>query len=140
MCSAVTAECTGTKQNISSISYIWKSTVPALCLCKQNKRLCKIFGIVLFKCGTVRCQETIFNSLQDNYTVLIWPYTSNLNCHTPAARQKKTFLVICVQDSAEAGCPFQESMKKENKYISSPPDCQIMKISLGMLPCNLALK
>jgi len=71
MCSAGTAECTGIKQLISDISYILKSTVPTPCPCKQNKGLCKIFGIVLSKCGTVRCQETIFNSLQENYTVLL---------------------------------------------------------------------
>lgn len=95
---------------------------------------------MLSKCGMVRSQETIFSSLQDNNTVLLKLYTSNLNCHTPAARQKKSFVVISVQDSVEAGYHFKESMKKENKYINSPPDCQIMKMSPGMFPYNLLKK
>lgn len=59
-CSAVLTKIT---QLIRSISSIQKNAVAAPCPGQQNKGWRKIFGIVLSTCGTLRCQETIFNSL-----------------------------------------------------------------------------
>lgn len=64
MCFAVLTEI---KQLIWSISSIQKNAVAAPCPGKQNKGWCKIFGIVLSTCGTLRCQETIFNSLHRHH-------------------------------------------------------------------------